>query len=192
MGTLITLAIILAVIFLIITIGATGKKSNKRQLNPKDAATDKKQPKYKSKLIILSPTEQTFYKALKKSLDPNTGITIKPRLSDILQPVDKGKEYYGAFQRITSKHVDFVLYDSTTFQIQAAIELDDSSHQQPKRIERDAFVNQAFEDAEIPLHRFKAQKQYDQEIIIQTTQHPQPDLIHSKSHIPSDRKNVAN
>lgn len=117
--------------------------------------------KYKSCGTILTPAEQTFFKTLKEAVGETAGISLKPRLADILQPEAKGKAYQAAFNRICSKHVDFLLYDPTTLQIKAAIELDEKSHQRPKRKQRDDFVNHAFQTANIPLHRFKVQKQYD-------------------------------
>ncbi|MEE4253757.1 MAG: DUF2726 domain-containing protein [Desulfuromusa sp.] len=116
---------------------------------------------YKSCGTILTPAEQTFFKALKEAVGDTAGISLKPRLADVLQPKAKGKAYIQAFNRICSKHVDFLLYDPVTFQIKAAIELDDKSHQKPKRKQRDEFVNHVFQTADISLHRFKVQKQYD-------------------------------
>ncbi|QHI69120.1 DUF2726 domain-containing protein [Tichowtungia aerotolerans] len=125
----------------------------------------RKNYEYKSCGTILTPAEQTFYKALKEAVGETAGISLKSRLADILQPDAKGKEHHAAFCRIRSKHVDFLLYDPVTFQIKAAIELDDKSHRQPKRKQRDDFVNHAFQTADIPLHRFKVQKQYDSQQI---------------------------
>lgn len=120
---------------------------------------------YKSCETILTPAEQTFFKALKEAVGDIAGISLKPRLADILKPNAKGKTYQTAFNRICSKHVDFLLYDPITFQIKAAIELDDSSHRQSNRKQRDDFLNQAFRSTDIPLHRFPAQKQYDPQLI---------------------------
>lgn len=116
---------------------------------------------YKSYGTILTPAEQVFFRALKEAVDETAAISLKPRMADVLTPKAKGKTYIQAFNRISSKHVDFLLYDPTTFQIKAAIELDDKSHRQPKRKQRDDFVNRAFQTANIPLLRFPAKRQYD-------------------------------
>ena len=42
-----------------------------------------------------------------------------------------------------------------------AIELDDSSHQRKDRAERDAFVDQVFKAAELPLLHIKVVQNYD-------------------------------
>jgi hypothetical protein len=47
--------------------------------------------------------------------------------------------------------VDFVICDPKTMVPQFALELDDSSHNRPDREERDAFVDQVFAAAELPL-----------------------------------------
>ena len=47
--------------------------------------------------------------------------------------------------------------------VKFAIELDDSSHKQAKRMERDAFLNDAMQSAGIPLHRFAVKREYDQQ-----------------------------
>ena len=66
---------------------------------------------------------------------------------------------YGA--KISSKHIDFVLYDRGTFEIKLAIELDDSSHQKSDRQKRDQFVNESFRAAQVPLLRVPTSSRYD-------------------------------
>lgn len=117
--------------------------------------------RYRSRRTILSPTEQTFFKALYEAAVPDHGISLKVRVADILQSEGTGSEYMRNFGRIKAKHIDFLLYDTTTFQITAAIELDDSSHWRKDRRERDDFLNESFEKAGIPLCRFQARLSYD-------------------------------
>lgn len=57
------------------------------------------------------------------------------------------------FNKIASKSIDFVLVDKKDCKIKLCIELDDSTHKQEKRIERDNFINKLFEDLEINLIR---------------------------------------
>ena len=47
-----------------------------------------------------------------------------------------------------------------TLEVVCAIELDDVSHLRPDRIERDKFVNHAFESAGLPLLRIPVEKAY--------------------------------
>ncbi len=58
--------------------------------------------------------------------------------------------------------MDFVLCDPRTFAILLAIELDDRTHQtDPRRRERDVFVDGALAAAGVPLLRVPVQRSYD-------------------------------
>ena len=87
------------------------------------------------------------------------------RLADVIK-VKKGLDNSirsSAFNRIKAKHLDFVACDPSDMSVKFAIELDDSSHKQAKRMERDAFLNDAMQSAGIPLHRFAVKREYDQQ-----------------------------
>jgi hypothetical protein len=56
--------------------------------------------------------------------------------------------------------VDFVLCDSSDLSLVAAIELDDKSHKVIERGIRDSLVDQALQDACIPVLRFEAKQSY--------------------------------
>lgn len=58
--------------------------------------------------------------------------------------------------------MDFVLCDPGTLQPIFVIELDDSSHNRPDRMLRDAFVEVVLESAKIPLVRVPVKRNYDQ------------------------------
>ena len=63
--------------------------------------------------------------------------------------------------RISAKHIDFVLIDAKSTRIHLAVELDDSTHRMVQsRIDRDIFVNKAFETAGVPLLRINVQHHY--------------------------------
>ena len=70
-----------------------------------------------------------------------------------------------AGRKIRQKRLDFVLAYPKTFRIAAAIELDDSSHQQQKRKQRDRFVEDAMAAAGVLLIRFPIYRKYDNTII---------------------------
>lgn len=98
------------------------------------------------------------------------------------KPGLKGIEWKIAFNKIAKKHFDFVLCCPKTMVIKMAIELDDSSHNKPKRIERDKFVNAACDSASFKLVRFMVRRTYDIENIrkqldIKSEDTPQPKLI---------------
>jgi len=57
--------------------------------------------------------------------------------------------------------VDFLLCDPKTLKPVFAVELDDSSHEHSARQERDAFVEEVFAAAQLPLMRIPAQQAYN-------------------------------
>jgi hypothetical protein len=63
--------------------------------------------------------------------------------------------------RVDRKHVDFLLCDPKTMRPLLGIELDDASHQQPDRAERDQFVERVFAAARLPLARVSARAEYN-------------------------------
>jgi hypothetical protein len=65
-----------------------------------------------------------------------------------------------ALNRITGKHIDFILCDPARVLVLAAIELDDRSHQTLEAGFRDELVDSALSDAGIPMMRIPAQQAY--------------------------------
>lgn len=64
----------------------------------------------------------------------------KVRLLDIIEPQRDHKKYKTLFYKIQAKHVDFVICDKD-MHIKAIVELDDNSHYDTKRKERDDFID---------------------------------------------------
>jgi hypothetical protein len=73
----------------------------------------------------------------------------------------KGEFKQAAFNKISAKHLDFVLVHATNSRILAAIELDDASHRAADRVARDRFVDRALASAKISLVRIPAAANYD-------------------------------
>lgn len=116
---------------------------------------------YKKKQYLLTIAEKNFYDVLKLAIeDTNYYICPMVRLADIIY-VDKTDERQKYFNKIQSKHIDFLLCDADTLSPMIAIELDDSSHSQKDRKERDKFVDKALETVELEIIRFKARKSYN-------------------------------
>jgi hypothetical protein len=65
-----------------------------------------------------------------------------------------------AFNRVSSKHVDFVICASDTFRVVGVIELDDKSHRGQFRQRRDQFLDAALAAADIPVLHISAQRSY--------------------------------
>lgn len=108
------------------------------------------------KTYLLTKNEWAFYKAIKPIADKyKLHIIAKVRISDIVS-VKKGlsnKERSSAFNKIKSKHFDFMLCNPHNLAVKAAIELDDNSHDRIDRQQRDYFVNKLCEIVKLPLIR---------------------------------------
>jgi len=117
---------------------------------------------YQSKEVLCSPAERSFMGALDKIVGNGYRIFAKVRLADIVE-VNKGlssSARQSAFNRISRKHLDFVICDSRDLSIVGAVELDDKSHRKTGRQERDQFLDKALEAAGVPILRIKAQSAY--------------------------------
>jgi len=124
-------------------------------------------PAYRKAPALLTAAERSFFGALEQAVNGQFRIMAKVRLADVILP-QKGLDraaHTGALNRVSRKHVDFVLCDPGTLAIRSAVELDDGSHQRAARKERDRFLESALESAGIPLHRFSVQRGYKIESI---------------------------
>ncbi len=111
---------------------------------------------------LLTPAERAFFNALRQAIGEEYHLFAKVRLGDILEVEEgvTGKRRSTAFRQISSKHADFVACDPRTFAVRGVIELDDRSHQQRARRERDAFFDAAMAVAGIPVLRVPARRGY--------------------------------
>ena len=99
--------------------------------------------RYNLNKSLVTPAEQTFLKVLEQAVGDSYRIVPQVPLSAIVSPKDSNYHYtnYRDFNRIKAKKVDFVLYDKINWTPHLVIELDDRSHLQWKRIQRDVFVD---------------------------------------------------
>lgn len=109
---------------------------------------------------FLSAAEISFYHILQSAVDETITVCPKVNLNDIFF-VSRPDQNQAALNRISRKHVDFLLCDSRSMRPLAGIELDDSSHARADRQTRDAFVQQVFDAAGLALLRFPAQRAYN-------------------------------
>jgi hypothetical protein len=117
---------------------------------------------YEALPALLTPAERSFFGVLQQALASDYQIFAKVRLADIVQPVRNpsrsGRQ--SAFNRITAKHVDFVLCDPAQLQVMAVVELDDRTHDRFERGVRDGLVDSALADAGIPILHVPARQAY--------------------------------
>jgi hypothetical protein len=116
---------------------------------------------YKLRTNILSPAEFSFYKVLQIAIQNKLEIQCKVRLADIFYTPHGTNISY--FNRIARKHIDFLLCNQQTMKPILGIELDDSTHAQPDRIERDLFVDKVFQIAGLPILHLQAKRAYNPE-----------------------------
>jgi Protein of unknown function (DUF2726) len=111
---------------------------------------------------LFSAAERSFYGVLLKVIGDRYVVLGKIRLADIIKtrPGLSASECASAQNRISSKHVDFVLCNPQTLAIVAVIELDDKSHASDRRKQRDNFLDGALAAAGIPVLHVRAQKSY--------------------------------
>lgn len=111
---------------------------------------------YSKKDYLLTPTELKFYKLLKNITDKlGYSIFVQVPLYEIVN-----HKNYKDFNKIKSKSIDFVITQKNC-KILICIELDDKTHNNTKRIERDKFINKLFKDIGIKLIRIPVQNFYN-------------------------------
>jgi very-short-patch-repair endonuclease len=99
---------------------------------------------------------------LDSALGPQFRILGKVRLADVIKVQSGlgGSARQQAFNRIQSKHLDFVICDPNDLSVKFVVELDDSSHQQSHRQARDAFLDKALAAAGVPVFHFAVKRTY--------------------------------
>jgi hypothetical protein len=122
-------------------------------------ATPAKLP-YQARGKLVTKSELRFYKSLSKAVQDDFEIFAMVRIADLLRVQQGAKNHRKWLNKILAKHIDFVLCDPGSLEPLVCIELDDPSHQRADRVERDIFVNHAFESAELPLLRIPTEATY--------------------------------
>jgi len=116
---------------------------------------------------LFSPAERTFLGCLDSVLPPEIRVFAKVRLADLFEVkrTPDRSAWQSAFNKINSKHVDFVLCRSSDLHPLLVIELDDKSHAREDRRQRDALIESLFAASSLALIRFKVQRAYQPEEI---------------------------
>ncbi len=120
---------------------------------------------FRLKQRFFSQSEFVLHEALLQELDQKRFVIFsKVRLADFIETTAKGKEYYTWFNKIKSKHIDFLVWDIKKNIIAIGIELDGNSHESVKMRERDDFVNKLYKQINFPLKRIKVGKNFVEEV----------------------------
>lgn len=118
---------------------------------------------YQRRERLMTEAEGSFYQVLELALPADRyRLFGKVRVEDLIsvKPGLDRSTRQSFRNRIKSRHIDIVVVERKTFKPVWAVELDDKSHDSVKRKERDTFLDNAFEAAELPLVRFKAKRSY--------------------------------
>jgi len=116
---------------------------------------------YQRKDYLLTKAERSFFGVLQNAIGNRYLIFAKVRLADLVFLPSGTEKRQSHFNRIQSKHVDFVLCDHDIVRPLLAIELDDSSHNRTDRQDRDAFVDSALSAAGLPILHVPARASYN-------------------------------
>lgn len=154
-----TQSIITNIIFVVVAVVII-KKLELSFFSRKSGTKNEKLPYYKKK-YLLSQAEVSFFRALEEAIENKYYIFSQVHLSDLLYIKTDRKELLKYRNKIDRKSVDFVITDKNYLSPLLAIELDDSSHYRKNRIDRDDFVEDAFEGAGLPLLRVKNSSSYN-------------------------------
>jgi len=135
---------------------------------------------YVRRPYLLTPSEYSYYKVLHQVLPADRIVLVKVRLADLFDVKDgleRGPRQT-ALNRITRKHLDFVVCDRATCVPVLAIELDDASHGRADRQTRDLFVDGLCRASGLPLVRQPARRGYTMDEVraaLATSQTASPD-----------------
>jgi hypothetical protein len=114
---------------------------------------------------LFTPAERAFLAVLDQAVAGRYRMFGKVRLADLVavRAMPDRSAWQTAFNRIDRKHVDFVGCDPADLSVKFVVELDDRSHQQANRRQRDEFVDDALRAARIPVFHVRAQGSYSVE-----------------------------
>ena len=153
-----TLLIVVIVVFVAVALALAALKA--KGTTREDTA---KPEVYYLRKSLFTPAERSFFGVLEALAYDGVTIASKVRLADIFG-IKKGLErgdWQRAQNRISAKHVDFLLIQKSDGRPLLAIELDDSSHDEEERVARDLFIDTVFSSAGLPILHIAAKAAYD-------------------------------
>jgi len=111
---------------------------------------------------LFTAAERSFLGVLQQAVGDQFAIFGKVRIADIakVKNIPDRSARQRATNKITSKHLDFVLCDQEKMSFVCGIELNDKSHQRQGRQDRDNFVENLCKKIELPLITIPAQRSY--------------------------------
>lgn len=110
---------------------------------------------YKQKWMFTYNEKDAFQKL--KTVTDELGLYLfaKVRLYDLVEPKPEIEKWRTYQYKIQAKHVDFVICDKKLV-ARAVIELDDASHEEAARKERDVFVDKVLQNCGYKIYHVKS------------------------------------
>lgn len=111
---------------------------------------------------LFSAAERSFLGVLQQAVGEEFAVLGKVRIADVVsvRSIPNRSTWRKAFNRINAKHFDYVVCSKNDYSIVCVVELDDKSHQQRKRKDRDAFLVNLCRAVSLPLLQVPAQRAY--------------------------------
>ena len=154
------IALLIAALFLVAVGALRNKAANEASEDRKH--NDLVECPYMRRGPLLTAAERSFLGVIESLIGDRYRIYAQVRLADLvaIRPGTDKRKRQMALNKITSKHVDFVICHPDTLEVLCAIELDDSTHARDDRLARDQFVDAALNSAGLPLVRLVAKAGY--------------------------------
>ena len=117
---------------------------------------------YQKVKALFSPAERSFLGVIDQVVGAEFRVFGKVRIADVatVKTMSNRSAWQKAFNRISSKHFDFIICRSSDLSIVCAVELNDKSHQKNSRKLRDKFVAGVCNSISVPLIEINAQASY--------------------------------
>ncbi|MFP8967818.1 DUF2726 domain-containing protein [Pokkaliibacter sp. CJK22405] len=159
--------LILAVVIVGLLFWWRGQGKGKRLVEPlPDESTENTSEEsflgYQKIERIVTPAERSFLGVLHAVVGEEVLVLSKVRVADVILPqkTPDRRRWKIAFNSIAAKHFDFVLCRADDLSVLCAIELNDKSHENTQRQERDAFLRAACASADLDLIEVPARQGY--------------------------------
>ncbi|MGH1463162.1 MAG: DUF2726 domain-containing protein, partial [Neptuniibacter sp.] len=158
---------------------------------------------FRKKKTLFTEAERSFLGVLDQIIDPTQHRVFgKVRVADLIEPnpTKNRSEWQKAYNSISAKHFDYVICAAGTLQPACVIELDDKSHSQKKRQQRDELLESICREVELPLVRVPAQRTYKPKVIkalldkrmsVSRTATPEKERFAASTATPASGENVA-
>lgn len=119
---------------------------------------------YSVKEPFFSRSELEFFRILNSHLDAHRYTLFpKVRLADFVKVDGGNKSNYASWNRIKSKHVDYLIWDLDESKVVLAIELDGKSHNLSVISKSDSFKDSMYEAVGLELIRIRVGSSFEEE-----------------------------